>query len=305
MNPNPAPPRQVQAGGLLWRLRCAGPAAGEAPTLLLLHGTGSSALSWQGCVPALAAHFHVVMPDLPGHGGTSAFADRQAGLPRMAQAVGRLLEVLGHPPELIAGHSAGAALMAQLVLDGHAPQVRGLLALNGALEPLPGLLGWVAPAAARLAARSAWVPGWVTRHASEPGAVQHLIAATGSRLGGEAEAHYAGLLRQPTHVRGVLDMLATWRVDELASRLPRLRVPLWLAAGLHDRSVAPRSSRELAQRLPNARFVPLPGLGHLAHEEDPAACVAVLLALWDQVRGAATADTAACTSREPPCGSGT
>jgi len=66
-------------------------------------------------------------------------------------------------------------------------------------------------------------------------------------------------------------------------------VPLWLAAGLGDRTVAPVQSLELARRLPAARFHPLPGLGHLAHEEAPQTVNALLLALRDQT----AADTAA------------
>lgn len=283
MHPDLPPPSAVLAGGLRWRVQRTGPpASASAPTLLLLHGTGSSLLSWQGCLPALAAQFQLVVPDLPGHGGTDAFADRSASLPRMAQAVGALLRALGLSPALAAGHSAGAAVMVQLALDGGLPAARGLLAVNGALEPLPGLMGLVAPAVARMASRSALLPDWVTRHAAQPRALGHLIASTGSRLDDAGVAHYRDLLRQPDHVRGVLDMLAHWRLEDLQARLPQLRLPLWLAAGLGDRTLAPVRSLELARRLKGARFVPLPGLGHLAHEEAPDEVVGLLEALWAQ-----------------------
>lgn len=280
MHPDVDPPATVQAGGLHWRLQRTGKPG--APRLLLLHGTGSSGQSWAGCLPGLAAQFDVWVPDLPGHGGTGAFADREASLPRMAQAVAALLVALGWQPQLVAGHSAGAAVMVQLALDGHLPAARGLLAVNGALEPLPGLMGLVAPAVARLASRSALLPAWVTRHATQPGALGHLIASTGSRLDDAGVAHYRELLARPEHVRGVLDMLANWRLDELQARLPELRPPLWLAAGLADRTLAPVRSLELARRLKGARFVPLPGLGHLAHEEAPGVVNGLLADLRDQ-----------------------
>ncbi|MFG6414987.1 alpha/beta fold hydrolase BchO [Roseateles sp. DC23W] len=267
----------MQAGGLRWRLQRAGTTG--APGLLLLHGTGSSGQSWAGCLPGLAAQFDVLVPDLPGHGGTSAFADREASLARMAQVVAALLTALGWQPQLVAGHSAGAAVMVQLALDGHLPTARGLLAINGALQPLPGLMGLVAPAVAKLASRSAWLPTWVTRHASQPRALRNLIASTGSRLDDAGVQHYGELLKQPDHVRGVLDMLANWQLDDLQARLPELRPPLWLAAGLADRTIAPVQSLELARRLPGASFHPLPGLGHLAHEEAPEAVNALLIRL--------------------------
>ena len=270
-------PVELQAGGLRWRLQ----RAGSGPGLLLLHGTGSSLQTWRACVPQLAEHFSLLIPDLPGHGGSQGFADHQASLSRMAAALGDLLAALGWQPTLVAGHSAGAAVMVQLCLD-QTIRPRGLLALNGALQPLPGLAGLVAPALARLASHSRGLPGWVARRAAQPRALGHLIAATGSKIDAAGVAHYRALLHQPGHLRGVLDMLAHWRLDDLQARLPELKVPLWLAAGLADRTVAPVQSLELARRLPGACFKPLAGLGHLAHEEAPARVNALLLALRDQ-----------------------
>lgn len=276
MSPDSALPFELQAGGLRWRLLRMG---NEGPNLLLLHGTGSSLQSWRACLPGLVAHFNLLIPDLPGHGGSGAFADRQASLPRMAAVVGDLLAALDWQPALVAGHSAGAAVMVQMSLDGRLPQARGLLAINGALQPLPGLMGLVAPAVAKLASRSAWLPTWVSRHAGQPRALTNLIASTGSRLDEAGVQHYRELLKQPEHLRGVLDMLASWQLEDLQARLPELRTPLWLAAGLADRTVAPVQSLELARWLPGASFHPLPGLGHLAHEEAPERVNALLLAL--------------------------
>jgi magnesium chelatase accessory protein len=292
MSPDSASAEELQAGGLRWRLLRMG---NEGPGLLLLHGTGSSLQSWRACLPGLAAHFSLLVPDLPGHGGSEAFADRQASLPRMAAAVGDLLTALDWQPALVAGHSAGAAVMVQMSLDGRLPQARGLLAVNGALQPLPGLMGLVAPAVAKLASRSAWLPAWVSRHAGQPRALTNLIASTGSRLDDAGVQHYGELLKQPDHVRGVLDMLASWRLEDLQARLPELRTPLWLAAGLADRTVAPVQALELARWLPGASFHPLPGLGHLAHEEAPERINALLLALRDE-----TCNSANPTPTGPP-----
>jgi magnesium chelatase accessory protein len=284
---SPLPFELLQAGALRWRVQRAGHAG--SPRLLLLHGTGSSLQSWTPCLPGLAEHFSLLIPDLPGHGGSEGFADGQASLARMTQALGKLLAALDWQPELVAGHSAGAAVMLQMCLDGLLPQARGLLAVNGALQPLPGLMGVVAPAVAKLAARSgAWLPAWVTRHAGQPRALKNLIASTGSRLDEAGVQHYRALLAQPAHVRGVLDMLASWRLEDLQARLPELRpTPLWLAAGLADRTVAPVQSLELARWLPGASFHPLPGLGHLAHEEAPERVNELLLALRYETRGGA------------------
>ncbi len=287
--PAAAQAQSCSAGGLRWRVWRGGAPAGQAPGLLLLHGTGSSWRSWQACLPGLARHFHLVVPDLPGHAGSQGFADHRASLPRMATALGELLRSLAWQPQLVAGHSAGAAVMAQLCLDGHTPQVRGLLAVNGALQPLPGLLGAVAPAVAAWAADSTWLPRWVGRHAAQPRALDHLINATGSQLPAAAVAHYRALLQQPEHLRGVLDMLAHWRLEPLQARLPQLQARLWLAAGLADRTVPPEQARALAAKLPQAQFHSWPGLGHLAQEEAPETVNALLMALWASVSDAPSA----------------
>ncbi|MEQ1877305.1 MAG: alpha/beta fold hydrolase, partial [Bdellovibrionia bacterium] len=42
--------------------------AGSGPTVLLLHGFASWSYSWAETIPDLAAHYHVLVPDLMGYG---------------------------------------------------------------------------------------------------------------------------------------------------------------------------------------------------------------------------------------------
>jgi magnesium chelatase accessory protein len=208
-------------------------------------------------------------------------------------------------PRLVAGHSAGAALMLQWALLS-APRsggcsARALLAVNGALQPLQGLPGLVFPVMARLLRHSRWLPGLVARHAREPSAVRRLIAGTGSQLDDAGVAQYQALLMQTSHVNGALDMMAGWRLDELLAALPALQPPLWLVTGMADRTVAPQQSRDLARRLPVAVLHELPGLGHLAHEEAPQRVADLIDALWRQREAVTAANTAA----ESACGNAT
>lgn len=268
----------VAAAGLRWRLRC----EGEGPDLLLLHGTGSSLHAWQACSRLLRPHFRVWSPDLPGHGHSSGWADGRASLPRMAQALADLLDQQACRPQLVAGQSAGAALMMQMVLDGRI-RPRGLLAVNGAVLPLQGLAGLVFPPMARWLEHRAWLPRWVARRATEPQALTRLMASTGSRLDGQALANYAALLQSPAHVQGALSMMANWQLDPLVAALPRLSLPVWLAVGSRDGTVPPAQATELARRLPQARVLSLPGLGHLAQEEDPEQVAALLNRFWAEL----------------------
>lgn len=271
--------RWLQAGGLHWHVQV----AGQGPVLLLLHGTGASSHSMAGLLPLLAQRFTVVVPDLPGHAFTEALPGA-ASLPAMSRALGALLAVLGvAPPALVAGHSAGAAIGARLVLDGHAP-ARAVVAINGALLPFDGLAGLLFTPLARLVGGGPLLPGLVSRlvarQARDPRALRRLIDGTGSAVPPASAALYARLVQSPGHVAGALAMMSHWDLRPLAEALPRLPAPLWLLASDRDRMVPPAQAHELARRLPGARCVPLPGTGHLAHEEQPAPVAALIALAW-------------------------
>ena len=275
----------VAAGGLRWRLRC----EGEGPDLLLLHGTASSLDSWRACSALLRQRYRVWTPDLPGHGETSGWPDGRANLPRMTHALAALLRGQGCRPALVAGHSAGAALMFQLALDA-AIAPRAMLAVNGAALPLQGLAGLVFPPMAKLMALSPWLPRYVARRAAEPRALARLIASTGSSLDAEGIAHYRQLMSSDAHINGALAMMAGWQLDALVAKLPQLHRPVWLAAGSADRTVPPSQAVTLAGMLPMASLHPLPGLGHLAHEEAPGAVAGLLDAMWTVVNEIPSSD---------------
>ena len=264
--------RFVQASGLRWLVQQAGPT--NAPLLLLIHGTGAASHSWRGLMPLLALHFNTLAVDLPGHGYTSAASAAQMSLPGMARALQQLLAAALGPqaqagPELVVGHSAGAAIAARMCLEG-AMAPRGLVSLNGAFLPLGGLPGLLFPSAAKLMAALPFVPEMFASRAASPAAVQRLIEGTGSRLDAEGAALYARLLRNPGHAAGALAMMANWDLRPLERDLPRLTVPLTLLVGANDRAVPASQSRHVHRLLPASRLVTLPGLGHLAHEEQPA-----------------------------------
>ncbi|MCW5662520.1 MAG: alpha/beta fold hydrolase [Piscinibacter sp.] len=261
--------RFVALPGLRWHVQQIAAPPG-APTVLLLHGTGASTHSWRGVMMALAGRLGLVAVDLPGHAFTGAPADPdRLGLPGMAAALAELLHELRCAPELVVGHSAGAAVGAQLCLDG-ALQPAALVSVNGALLPLSGLAGSFFSPVARLLARSTLVPRLFSWRASDPVVCRRLLEGTGSRIDAAGAAFYRRLLEDPGHVGGALGMMARWDLQTFARELPRLTVPLHLLVAERDLTLPRDQARQLHERLPRASLVRLPGLGHLAHEEDPA-----------------------------------
>ena len=274
----PAPHEQrVQAGGLCWQLR----RQGHGPLVLLLHGTGASLHSWEPLAARLRATHTLLSLDLPGHARSGTLPARRRSLPGMAQSLAELLQAVHARPHAVIGHSAGAALMVQLALDGHLPGAR-LIGLNAALQPFDGWAGFLFPPLARLMAINPLVPWLVAWRAQDPGAVRRLITATGSRLSDDGVAAYHALLRQPSHVAGVLAMMACWDLQPLQAALPRLQRPLHLLVAARDGTVPPGQAERTAARCrPWVQLHPLAGLGHLAHEEAPERVAAVLAPLLD------------------------
>lgn len=266
--PHRAASRFVLAGGLRWHVQVLDGAARDAPVALLLHGTGASTHSWRDIGPLLARRYTVVMPDLPGQGFSAMPPPGGLSLAGMATGITALLRVLDVRPELIIGHSAGAALGARLCLDGVAAPER-LISINGALLPLGGMAGMVFGPMARLMVNLPGVARLAARQARDRATVERLLRDTGSVLPAEGVDLYARLFRRPEHVAATLGMMAAWDLPGLARDLPRLMTPLTLIVGKQDRTIRPTEARRLQALLPAARIEALPGLGHLAHEEAP------------------------------------
>ncbi len=271
--PNRAASRFVESGGLTWHVQV----MGSGPPLLLVHGTGASTHSWRDLLVPLSARFTVIAPDLPGHGFTSMPA-RSDGLSLRSMALGLtgLLSALGHKPELGVGHSAGAAILARLCLDGALP-LKTLISLNGAILPLAGVAGQIFSPIAKFLIEFDFVPRLAASRNADPAAIAGLLNNTGSKLDARGQELYGRLARNPGHVAAALGMMANWDLNSLEPELPRLTARVVLVASGLDRMIKPDDSFKLRDRLPHSEVVYMRDLGHLAHEERPADIVALVI----------------------------
>jgi magnesium chelatase accessory protein len=276
--PNRDASRFVEAAGLRWQVQ----QAGNGPALLLLHGTGAATHSWAGLLPILAERFTVIAPDLPGHGFTSARASGMLSLPFAARAVGELLDVIGLRPDVVVGHSAGAAIACRMALD-HRLEPRRIVALNGALLPFPGMAQHLFPALAKLLFLNPFVPRFMAWQAGDRDRVDRMLAGTGSTISKEQRDYYARLFRHPGHVEAALAMMANWDLDSLERDLPKLAVPLTLIAAERDKFTPPAIAERVARLVPDATLVRISKLGHLAHEEDPDQLARAIMAAADAI----------------------
>lgn len=270
--PNRDASRFIAAGGLRWHVQI----MGSGPALLLLHGTAAATHSWRDLMPLLAERFTVVAPDLPGHGFTAVPPPHHLTLSGMARAVTALTETLEIKPLLVAGHSAGAAILLRMVMNGAiAPQA--VIGLNAALMPLGEANAAFFTHAARMLVGLPFVPRLFAWQASRQSVAERLLRDTGSTIDARGIELYARLFRHASHIGAALRMMASWDLRPLLHDLPGLAVPLVLLTGTNDRAIPPSQARRVQRLLPAARIITLPGLGHLAHEEHPALVAEAIL----------------------------
>src|SRR5438093_11227843 len=88
---------------------------GSGPPLVLVHGLGGAASNWTELAPLLAARHRLLVPDLPGHGGSSALP-AVSGLEPYADRVALLAEREELLPAPVCGHSLVGMVVRSITL---------------------------------------------------------------------------------------------------------------------------------------------------------------------------------------------
>lgn len=109
------------------------PAEGK-PTLLLIHGGRDQARSWDFVAERLAARFHIVAPDLRGHGDSAWSDEGQYDLADFVADSASVLITLPSPIHVV-GHSLGGNIALRLAAI-YPDRVERLVAIEGLELPL-------------------------------------------------------------------------------------------------------------------------------------------------------------------------
>jgi magnesium chelatase accessory protein len=264
--PNAASSRFVAAGDVTWHVHV----AGRGPAVLLLHGTGAASFSWRDVLPALAGEATVIVPDLPGHGFTSATGG--LSIAGMARALDALLTALDVTPTVIAGHSAGVAVALRYALD-HADAPRAIVGFGAALVAPPEVYRQALGPIVGPLVLSPFAAQAASRVAQLPGVARAVLRATGSPITAEQERLYTTFFRSPSHCAAAFEMMANWDVGTLMREATRLTLPITLLHGANDGFIKPEALRVAAAALPSATVTIVDGAGHLLHEQRPAVAV--------------------------------
>ncbi|HEX3499694.1 MAG TPA: alpha/beta fold hydrolase [Stellaceae bacterium] len=231
----------------------------KGPALLFLHGIGGDAECFRPQLAHFGREFRAIAWNMPGYAGTPLLP--QTTFPTLADAVAALLDARGIAQVHLVGHSLGG-MIAQEFAARH-PGSLASLTLSGTtaafgrpdgafqrdfirqrLAPLEA-----GQAMADLAAR---LVGGLIGPAPDPAGMAIALASMG-RV-------------KPETYRAALECLVDF---DRRDALPHIAVPTLLIAGGADTTAPAAVMERMAAKIPGARFVTMPGAGHLANLEQP------------------------------------
>ena len=234
------------------------------PALVFFHYWGGSSRTWRHVVDALSPDYRTVAIDQRGW-GKSASPPAGYALSDLADDVLAVVDALHLESYLLVGHSMGGKV-AQLAASRRPRGLRGLVLV----APAPPT-----PLALPLDARQGMVHAYDS-HESIVATVQQVLAP-GGLSDGDLETVIADSLA------GALQAKSAWPLatsqEDITADLPKIDVPVIVISGEHDRVDPPEVLlRELLPRIPQAKLVALPGVGHLLPLEAPAELAHVIKA---------------------------
>ncbi|MEU6425563.1 alpha/beta hydrolase [Microbispora sp. NPDC046973] len=238
----------------------------DAPALLLIHGSASSARSWDRLVPLLTGSHRVIRIDLLGHGRSAKPAGPSYAIPDQGRRVGAALDRLGVERAIVAGHSSGGAVATALA-EQRPDLVTALVLINTG----PGMDAFIASESAAIAP-SQWPP--------TDEQIRRFASTGVSRAGYRIPRELLDEVRVMTHHTLTATMQGTRDYLErrtLPDRLAALGTPLLVIFGEDDRRWRSSSAADY-RAVPGAKVELLPGLGHSPILEDPPRTARSLLA---------------------------
>lgn len=271
------PPSQFVAigGGVRVHLRDEGPR--DAPAIVLLHGSNADLHTWQPWVDALKRKYRVIRFDQVGHGLTGPDPAGDYSRANYVADIREVADVLGLKRFILAGHSMGGKHALAFAL-AYPERLLGLVLVDA--SGIPRLdrakeqekergAGNIGFALARMPLVNRLVEQITPRFLIKQSLDQSVSVK--SVVSEAAVDRYWELLRYPGNRRATLQRFAL-PYDPLGeAQIAAITVPTLILWGKEDRLIPVAAGRWLEKVMPNSTLVVYPGIGHLPHEEAPAA----------------------------------
>lgn len=247
-----------------------GPAAGQAPDLVMLHGSSGSTRdgTFGPLVAALARDFRVIVLDRPGHGYTSALPRGADGPADQARMLREAAIALAAEKPIISGQSFGGAVALAWGIT-YPQDTAALVLLAAPSQRWPGGLDPLYRVTSSRFGQWAVVP-FLTAFVSDA-YVKNAVAAIFDP--DAVPAGYVDQVGAPLSLRRVtLRQNANQRArlkDDITQMMPKygsLPMPIEILHGDADLTVPLTiHSEPLAAQVTTARLTVLPGVGHMPH----------------------------------------
>ena len=234
---------------------------GTGPRLVLVHGFTQTRRCWAPVDDDLASDHAVVLVDAPGHGRSGEVrADLVTGAALLAAAGGRATYV---------GYSMGARLALHVALH-HPEVVAGLVLVGGTAgidDPDERAARRASDEVLATRLRSVGVEAFLDEWLAQP------LFATLSPAAAHRDARRANTA---DGLASSLELAGTGTQEPAWDQLRRIDVPTLVVAGAQDTKFAALGERMAISIGEHAELALVPGAGHTAHLEQPAAFLALL-----------------------------
>jgi 3-oxoadipate enol-lactonase len=241
---------------------------GDGPTVLFVHGYPFDRSIWSHQIAALDGYRRIA-PDLRGMGASDA-PDLGYSMEIYAADLAALLDVLGVDEVVLCGLSMGGYIVFEC-LRRWRRRVRGLVLMDTRAEADTAEGRKARDAAAALA-----------RDRGAEAVTESLlprVLGRSTRTGASITAERVRGMMSSTPVSGLVGALAAMRDrPDSSPLLPELAgLPTLVLVGEEDELTPPDTARAMADRIPGARLVTIPGSGHLPPVERPVETTRALL----------------------------
>lgn len=231
------------------------------PTLLFLHGLGTSSADWLPQLTEFSPYYRVLAPDLPGHGQSEPLTSHR-GIPEMTRALSRWLQTQDTGPVIVIGLSLGALVGLELLLK-HPTQVMHAILINGTTD-----LRLSDPDVSRFFTQRIWFIRLFGVDSLAKTAATLLFPDPQLNAARERFIHQINQNTKAQYLR-LLYSLQNWQASP--DLMQRNCVPVDIVSSELD-YLNEAHRRRLFAPLSYSRFHTLPGLHHAAPAESPERC---------------------------------
>jgi magnesium chelatase accessory protein len=282
--PNRKFSQSLTIGNLVWHFQLSVHKDLKAPSILLIHGTGSSAHSWSEIFEPLAKNYTVIAVDLPGHGFTNGAKKSQLHIDDIAKNLKDLLFTLKiNVPDVMIGHSAGSncTLALSLILD-QPPQA--IIGLNPSFVPPPSLYNYFLGPLINPIATSGLMASFLANSIPYIGMIDKLLDSTNSVLSAKQREPYNLLFKEHSHIYGSMNFMAASNIPELLKNSSRLKTVFTFLVAAQDPWVPQSSLLPIMHQYFPTASVKIEEGGHLFHEVNPKRTLAIIQEALLQVK---------------------